>query len=41
MLIMMAFMAVTFLRFQNCEGDYCTSVSHAKMKWDKLNETFF
>ncbi len=36
MLITLLIMGGFFLRFKDCQGDYCPSLTHAKMKLEKL-----
>lgn len=36
MLITLLIMGGFFLRFKDCQGDYCPSLTHAKMKWKEL-----
>jgi hypothetical protein len=36
MLITLLIMGGFFLIFKNCQGDYCPSIAHAKMKWEAI-----
>lgn len=38
MLITLLTMGGFFLRFKDCQGDYCPSIAHAKTKWEAITD---